>query len=78
MKGTKFPILFTTGYLLVYTVLSRVGISDVYVSAMYLMSPFFVIWMVYCVLRYGEESEKKFDDGHWYEDSGYKANSDTD
>jgi Flp pilus assembly protein TadB len=70
MKGSWFPIMFVTAFLAVYMVLSYLSF-EVLVSAMFLISPFLVIWMVYRVLRYGKPSGRTFSE-YFYDDMDHR------
>lgn len=67
-KGVLIPVVVTTVYLFVYTLTPHLPISSKITIAMFLFSPFLMIWMVLSILIKGEPSKKKFSDGHWYED----------
>jgi Flp pilus assembly protein TadB len=66
MKGSWFPIMLVTAFLVAYVVLSYFSF-EILVSAMFLISPFLVIWMVYRVLRYGKPSGRTFSE-YFYDD----------
>jgi hypothetical protein len=68
MKNIRFPVYFTSAYLLLYTVLAQYEATQFIVPLLFALSPFLVIWMVYCVLKFGEESKKTFEDS-FYEDA---------
>ncbi|WP_299452630.1 hypothetical protein [uncultured Microscilla sp.] len=67
-KGVLIPIIVTTVYLLIYTFTPHLSISAKVIIALFVFSPFLMIWMVLSILIKGEPSKKKFSDGHWYED----------
>ncbi len=69
METIKTPIIATTAFLFMYTLLPFFEGFERFVGAFFFMSPFIVIWMVLNVLRNGIASNKKFDDGYWYEDA---------
>ncbi|MCU0354467.1 MAG: hypothetical protein MUD08_12135 [Cytophagales bacterium] len=68
MQGCRFPILFVTAFLVVYTLSPHLGASPLMISSAYLASPFLVIWMVVRVLKKGEPSGRTFDEGYFYDD----------
>jgi hypothetical protein len=67
MKNIQFPVYFTTAYLIVYVLLAQVQQTAFLIPWMFIFSPFLVCWMVYCILKHGEESSKTFDES-FYED----------
>lgn len=67
-KGVLIPIVVTTVYLFVYSLTPHLPVSFKITIAMFLFSPFLMLWMVLSILIKGEPSTKKFSDGHWYED----------
>ena len=67
MENVKFPIYFTSAVLLVYTTLSQVYPDPRLIAAIFLLSPFLMLWMVYKVLKDGVPSKRSFDD-YFYDD----------
>jgi hypothetical protein len=67
MKPIKLPILLTTLYLMIHAISPYLGIPEIVIIASWAVSPVFVIWMVYRVLKDGEPSEQTFEN-HFYED----------
>jgi hypothetical protein len=62
-------IIFTTCYLVFYTVGSQLGVlPEVLLLILFAGSPFLVIYMAIRILRNGEAPEITFEDGFWYED----------
>ena len=61
MKNYKFATVFTTLYLVVYTALHQLSAPLPVLGAMFLLSPFFVIWMAYTIIRYAPYNGKKYD-----------------
>jgi len=53
-KNDRFPVLFVTLYLIIYTSLSYLKVYEHLIPLMFFLSPLFVIWMVYSVLKYGK------------------------
>jgi len=72
MGPVKFPILFTSAYLLVYTLLPYFGATLELMFTLFLCSPFLVVWMVIRILKDGKPSGKKFNEGYFYEDFDYR------
>ncbi|MCE3283683.1 MAG: hypothetical protein K0Q66_2420 [Chitinophagaceae bacterium] len=64
----KLATIFVSVYLLLYTVLHQAGASLKILGAMFLLSPFLVIWMVYTILRYAPYNGKELKEG---EEWGY-------
>ena len=52
-QNHKLVTLFVTLYLIIYTLLHQSGASLKVLGAMFLASPFLVIWMAYTILKYG-------------------------
>ena len=75
MENIKTPIITTTAYLFIYTLLPFFTGFERFIGAFFFMSPFIVIWMVVNVLKNGKASDKKFDEGYWYEDAGKFSSS---
>lgn len=73
MENIKFPVLFTTAFLLIYSILPVVGVGFSVMKILFVLSQVLVVWLVIRVLKDGKPSEKKFNEGDWYEDSDYKA-----
>lgn len=73
MQKIKFPLFVTTLYLVIFTILSLLNISIYVMITLFVLSQILVIWMVIRVLKDGQPSDKEFSEGHWYEDSNYRA-----
>ena len=71
LKNPNFAAIFTTAYLVVFSVLVALGYSDT-AAALFILSPLLVIWMVYIVLRFGEASGRTFDE-YYYDDVDIRA-----
>ena len=69
MKNIHFPIILVTAVLFVYTAISQLYPHPVWIEAIYMVSPFLLIWMVYRVLKDGVPSTRTLDE-HFYEDAG--------
>lgn len=70
MKKVKFPVLFSTFYLLLHSISPYLGVPESVIIASWMLSPLLVIWMVVRVLKDGVPSDKTFDE-HFYEDFSY-------
>lgn len=73
MKPILFPIILVTVFAVVYNLLPYLGANENQIAALFAISPFAVIWMVYRILKDGIPSEKTWDE-HFYEDHPYKRN----
>lgn len=71
MKKIRFPVLLVTAFAFFYQATPFLGFSDGVIFALFGISPFLMIWMVYRVLRYGKPSKKIWDE-HFYEDFDYR------
>jgi hypothetical protein len=70
MEGIKFPVIFSTLYLFIYSLLPFWEGVEAVVGALFFLSPFLVIWLVISVLKDGKPSGKTLEEGYWYEDKG--------
>ncbi len=73
MKKVTIVVFLVTLYLFFYQGSPFIGIADEAIVAMFILSPFLVIYMVYVVLKYGEPSGSTFDE-KFYDDLDYKRN----
>jgi len=71
LKNANFAAIFTTAYLVAFSILVALGYSDT-AAALFIFSPLLVIWMVYIVLRFGEASGRTFDE-YYYDDVDIRA-----
>lgn len=71
LKNPNFAALFTTAYLVAFSILVALDYPDT-AAAMFMLSPLLVIWMVYIVLRFGEASGRTFDE-YYYDDASIRA-----
>ena len=70
MKPVTPIIIFSTLYLLVYTIMSNFqSVPHQLIVAMFTFSPFLVIYMAVKILRDGEPTELTFEES-FYEDKG--------
>lgn len=65
-RNPTFATVFTTAYLLFFVMLIVADYTDA-AAALFILSPFLVIWMVYIVLRFGVASGRTFDE-YYYDD----------
>ena len=72
LRSPGFAASVTTLYLFVYTIIAFSGFSDDLAVVMFLLSPVFVLWMVYTVLRFGTPSTRTFDT-HFYDDAPIRS-----
>ena len=73
MKKPAVIISLATFYLLFFKASPFIGIPDEAIIAMFILSPFVVIYMVYVILRYGKPSKHTFEE-RFYEDHDYERN----
>jgi hypothetical protein len=71
MKNVKFAVYFSTAYLFVFALLPLFQGTIPLMFLLFSFSPLVVIWLVFCVLVYGEAPQEKFSDGYWYSDIPY-------
>ena len=70
MKRIRFSLFFTTGFLVIYSLMALFEINDTLITIMFFVSPVLVIWMVYSVLKKGEYNGPGFNE-KFYEDHNY-------
>ena len=73
MDNIKIPILLTTVYLVLYSMLPALNLVYDLIFILFVISQFMVVWLVIRVLKDGKPSGKKFNEGYWYDDLDYKA-----
>ena len=71
MKKPAVIISLATFYLLFFKASPFIGIPDEAIIAMFILSPFVVIYMAYVILRYGKPSKHTFEE-RFYEDHNYE------
>ena len=54
IRNDLFAVYFVSFYLLVYVILLHIASAVGFAFMMFALSPFFVLWMVYTVLRHGK------------------------
>jgi len=74
MRYIKFPVYFTTLFLMIYAMLPPLGTPFFIVFIFFVLMNFFLFWMVYKILKDGVPSGKKFED-HWYDDVNLPRNN---
>lgn len=73
MKRPAIVITLATLYLLFFKASPYIGLPDEAIIAMFILAPFFVIYMVYVILKYGRPSKFTFEE-RFYEDHDYRRN----
>jgi hypothetical protein len=68
-QNHKMVTLLVTFYLVIYTVLHQSGASLKLLGAMFLASPFLVIWMAYTILKYASYEGRELEEN---EEWGYQ------
>jgi len=74
MKKPAIVIALSTLYLIIFQVSPYIGIPDEAIIAMFILSPFVVIYMAYVILKYGKPSKHTFEE-RFYEDHDYERNN---
>ena len=75
MKKVSLVVVFVTIYAIIFQVSFFTGVSDavIFISALFLFSPFLVLYMVYVILKYGKPSGNSFDE-KFYDDYDCRRN----
>ena len=71
MKNIRFPVIFTTAYLVIFTWLALFEIDELLAIILFLVSPVMVVWMVFNVLKNGEYKGPGFNE-RFYQDDDYE------
>lgn len=71
MKKPAVIIAIATLYLVIFQSAPLIGIPDEAIIAMFILSPFIVIYMVYVVLKYGKPSGHTFEE-RFYDDYDHR------
>ncbi|MBS0001357.1 MAG: hypothetical protein KFF73_20395 [Cyclobacteriaceae bacterium] len=74
MKYIKFPVFFTSAFLMIYALLPSLGAPFFIVFVFFILMLAFLFWMVYRILKDGEPSGRKFTE-HWYDDVDIPRNN---
>jgi hypothetical protein len=70
MRNINFPIVFTTAILLGYAFLSQLYPGSLIVVIFFMMSPFFIVWSVYRLIKDGVPT--KTSNQYTYKDSNLR------
>jgi len=73
MKDIKVPVLLTTALLFLFALLPAFGVGLLVMFPFFIIVHLFTLWRVFRILMDGHPSEKKFDEGHWYDDLDFKV-----
>lgn len=68
MKNVGTVIGITTFYLMVYAMTPSLGIAYDIVFGLFCIGNLLFLYMVYVILKYGDEPKKKWSEGNWYAD----------
>jgi hypothetical protein len=71
MKKPAIIISFSTLYLILFQLSPYIGVPEEAIIAMFILSPFIVIYMAYVILKYGKPSKYTFEE-RFYEDHDYE------
>lgn len=67
MKYIKFPIVFTTTFLMIYAFLPSLGVPFFIIFPFFILLHVIYFWMIYMILKHGKASRRTFSE-HWYDD----------
>jgi hypothetical protein len=73
MDKIRIPVAVVTFFAVIYNALPLIAANDSLIVALFAVSPFPVIWMVYHILKDGTPPSKTWDD-YFYEDHSYRRN----
>lgn len=73
MKKAEVVVLLVTIYAVLFQAAPLLGFPEQAIIAMFVLSPFLVLYMVYMVLKFGEPSQHTFDE-RFYDDWDYVRN----
>ena len=71
MKKPAIVIALATLYLIIFQISPYINASEEAIIAMFILSPFIVIYMAYVILKYGKPSGHTFEE-RFYDDFDYK------
>jgi len=74
MKKPAIIIALSTLYLILFQASPYIGLPDEAIIAMFILSPFIIIYMAYVILKYGRPSKHTFEE-KFYEDHDYERNN---
>jgi hypothetical protein len=60
-KADIISVTIVSLYLLTYAILIQNPDTEIYAVAMWTLSPFLIVWMVYMVIRHGKYLGKEFE-----------------
>lgn len=70
MKKPAIVIALATLFMVFYNLSPYIGIPDEFIIAMFILSPFILIYMAYVILRFGKPSKYTFEE-RFYDDLDY-------
>lgn len=73
MKKVEVVVILVTIYAVLFQAAPLLGFPEQLIYAMFFLSPFCILYMVYIVLKFGEPSRHTFDE-RFYDDWDYKRN----
>lgn len=66
---SRFAIVISTLYLLTYSLMAQAEIDYRIIYSMFACSPVIVIWLAYCILKFGEYNGRELGNDEWgYQD----------
>lgn len=68
MKKLSVIILFVSIFVGVYSMMPSLGIVYDFIFLMFMMSNVLLVYLVYAVLKFGEDPGLEFNEGYWYSD----------
>ena len=74
MKKPAIAILIVTSYLVLFQSAIYLEFEPGIIFTMFSLSPFFILYMVYTVLKHGKPSQHTFDE-RFYDDWDYVRNN---
>lgn len=74
MKKTWIVITMATLYAVFFQVSPYINFSENIITALFILSPFVVVYMTYVILKDGKPSDHSFED-RFYDDYDYKRNT---
>ncbi|MEQ8909903.1 MAG: hypothetical protein RIC95_11960 [Vicingaceae bacterium] len=78
MRTVKYIVIGVTLFLFFYAILPQMGADYDLMFTFFLIGNFLVIYMVYSVLRFAEESKGRWNKGDWYDDVDKKYSQSND
>ncbi len=69
MQRIKLAIILSFIYLGIYILSAASTFFPVWLPvSLFILSPIIILYVVFTILLNGNPSDRKFDEGHWYED----------